>query len=119
MQGPMQMPEIKKREIKIEKPKGTDAPFGTRAVERVQLQREFEDPAVQARIEFLHENDYALVHVANEKIMKEYIGLDDSQQATSFLQGSDGQQYPTLYFQKTKPAVVLSTTLTEAAHTAA
>ena len=97
---PGELPQLKKpARVHEIRPKGTDEKFGTRAVERIQLARPFEDAQVQEKIEFLHNLGYSLVYINNERMMKDYVGMDDPGQATEFLGDRESRSYPTLYFQ--------------------
>ncbi len=73
--------------------------FGTRAVERVQAIDGFEGERSQGQIAFLIGKGYTAFAVTAEKILKDYIAMDDPQQATDRLGQSNGALVPTMYFQ--------------------
>lgn len=96
------MPQLppKRQIVEINRPEGLSEAFGTRPVERIQLSRDINEPAVQKHIKYLHDLGYRLVQVLNEKMSKDYIAMDDPGQSSEFLSGpNNGMQFPTLYFQ--------------------
>jgi hypothetical protein len=103
------MPQLKKPAHVLEtRPAGVDEKFGTRAIERVQQSHGFEDQATQDRMEYLHALGYTLATVTSERLLKDYIEMDQAREsASSHLAGQDGMLFTTMYFERphvTKPA---------------